>query len=72
MRRGIFFVLLLDRIDHFIAAGVVATGANLASNEKASLLSFLAVISINVALLNSIPFIPALDGGQMTFLLIGM
>jgi membrane-associated protease RseP (regulator of RpoE activity) len=50
--------------------GVVATGASLASTERASLLTFVAVISINVALLNSIPLIPALDGGQMAFLLI--
>lgn len=48
----------------------MATGANLATSEKASLLSFVAVISINVALLNSIPFIPALDGGQLAFLII--
>lgn len=50
--------------------GVVAMGASLASNEKASLLTFLAVVSLNVALLNALPFIPALDGGQMTFLVI--
>lgn len=48
--------------------GVVATGANLATNEKASLLSFIAVISINVALLNALPLLPALDGGQLLFL----
>lgn len=49
--------------------GVVSMGADLARNDTAALLTFCAVISINLALINSLP-LPALDGGQMTFLLI--
>jgi RIP metalloprotease RseP len=49
--------------------GVVAMGASLAASEKTALLTFCAVISLNLALINSLP-LPALDGGQMTFLLI--
>ncbi|GJQ12359.1 hypothetical protein GpartN1_g4150.t1 [Galdieria partita] len=48
--------------------GVVSMGAELAKNDAASLFSFAAAISINLALINSLP-IPALDGGQMIFLL---
>lgn len=49
--------------------GVVSMGAELARNDTAALLTFCAVISINLALINSLP-LPALDGGQMTFLII--
>lgn len=49
--------------------GVVSIGADLARNDAASLLTFCAVISINLALINSLP-LPALDGGQMVFLII--
>lgn len=49
--------------------GVVSMGADLARNDAAALLTFCAVISINLALINSLP-LPALDGGQMTFLII--
>lgn len=49
--------------------GVVSMGADLARNDTAALLTFCAVISINLALINSLP-LPALDGGQMTFLII--
>jgi membrane-associated protease RseP (regulator of RpoE activity) len=49
--------------------GVVAMGATLAASEKTALLTFCAVISLNLALINSLP-LPALDGGQLTFLLI--
>lgn len=49
--------------------GVVSMGADLARNDTVALLTFCAVISINLALINSLP-LPALDGGQMTFLLI--
>ena len=49
--------------------GVVSMGADLARNDSAALLTFCAVISINLALINSLP-LPALDGGQMTFLII--
>jgi len=48
--------------------GVVSMGAELARNDAASLFSFAAAISINLALINALP-IPALDGGQMIFLL---
>lgn len=49
--------------------GVVSMGADLARNDAAALLTFCAVISINLALINSLP-LPALDGGQMAFLII--
>lgn len=49
--------------------GVVSMGAELARNDTGALLMFCAVISINLALINSLP-LPALDGGQMTFLMI--
>lgn len=49
--------------------GVVSMGADLARNDTAALLTFCAVISINLAVINALP-LPALDGGQMTFLLI--
>lgn len=49
--------------------GVVSMGANLARNDATALLTFCAVISINLALINSLP-LPALDGGQMAFLMI--
>eukprot|EP00871_Galdieria_phlegrea_P003637 jgi/Galph1/4274/GphlegSOOS_G2940.1 len=49
--------------------GVVSMGAELARNDASSLFSFAAVLSINLALINSLP-IPALDGGQMMFLLV--
>lgn len=49
--------------------GVVSMGADLARNDAVALLTFCAVISINLALINSLP-VPALDGGQMAFLLI--
>lgn len=49
--------------------GVVAMGASLATNQQAALLSFCALISLNLAVINALPF-PALDGGQMLFLFI--
>lgn len=49
--------------------GVVSMGAELARNDTASLFTFCAVISLNLAVINSLP-LPALDGGQMTFLII--
>ncbi|MBH8576377.1 RIP metalloprotease RseP [Nostocaceae cyanobacterium CENA369] len=48
---------------------IVKIGAQLAANNSANLLSFAAVISINLAIINILP-IPALDGGQLAFLLI--
>jgi len=48
--------------------GVVSMGADLARNDQASLLAFCAAISMNLAIVNSLP-LPALDGGQMVFLI---
>eukprot|EP00188_Purpureofilum_apyrenoidigerum_P004636 Plantae.Rhodophyta-Purpureofilum_apyrenoidigerum.ctg53739.p1 GENE.Plantae.Rhodophyta-Purpureofilum_apyrenoidigerum.ctg53739~~Plantae.Rhodophyta-Purpureofilum_apyrenoidigerum.ctg53739.p1 ORF type:complete len:397 (-),score=62.17 Plantae.Rhodophyta-Purpureofilum_apyrenoidigerum.ctg53739:160-1278(-) len=48
--------------------GVVSMGADLAKNDSAALLAFCADISINLAIMNSLP-LPALDGGQMFFLI---
>lgn len=49
--------------------GVVSMGADLARNDTGALLTFCAVISINLALINALP-LPALDGGQMAFLVV--
>jgi membrane-associated protease RseP (regulator of RpoE activity) len=49
--------------------GIVAQGANLASSDLANLFPFTAIISINLAIINILP-LPALDGGQLAFLLI--
>jgi membrane-associated protease RseP (regulator of RpoE activity) len=48
---------------------IVKIGAELASDNSANLLSFAAIISINLAVINILP-LPALDGGQLAFLLI--
>lgn len=48
---------------------IVAIGADLARNDLASLFQFAALISINLAIINILP-LPALDGGQLAFLLI--
>ncbi len=48
---------------------IVKVGAKLAANDSANLLSFAAIISINLAIINILP-LPALDGGQLAFLLI--
>jgi len=47
--------------------GVVQAGAQVAEADTFALLQFAAVISVNLAVVNSFP-IPALDGGQMAFL----
>ena len=48
--------------------GVVRQGADLAQQDGAlAMLQFAAVISVNLAVINSLP-IPGLDGGQMAFL----
>lgn len=49
--------------------GIVAQGANLASSDLANLFPFTAIISINLAIINILP-LPALDGGQLAFLLV--
>lgn len=48
---------------------IVEYGAAIASNGLANLLQFGALISINLAIINILP-LPALDGGQLAFLLV--
>lgn len=48
---------------------IVAIGADIARSDAASLFQFAALISINLAIINTLP-LPALDGGQLFFLLI--
>ncbi|MEO1208660.1 MAG: RIP metalloprotease RseP [Cyanobacteria bacterium J06638_20] len=48
---------------------IVEQGASLASNNIGYLFPFTALISINLAIINILP-LPALDGGQLAFLLI--
>lgn len=49
--------------------GIVKQGSDLASNDLTSMFPFAAIISINLAIINILP-LPALDGGQLAFLLI--
>jgi RIP metalloprotease RseP len=48
---------------------IVEIGANIAQKDAGSLFQFAALISINLAIINILP-LPALDGGQLAFLLI--
>lgn len=48
---------------------IVEIGANIADTNVAGLIQFAALISINLAVMNILP-LPALDGGQLAFLLI--
>ncbi len=48
---------------------IVDIGAQIASSDPLSLFQFAALISINLAIINILP-LPALDGGQLAFLLI--
>ena len=48
---------------------IVEYGANIARNDLGNLFQFAALISINLAVINILP-LPALDGGQLVFLLI--
>jgi len=48
---------------------IVEQGAGLVESNRASLFPFTAIISINLAIINILP-LPALDGGQLAFLLI--
>jgi membrane-associated protease RseP (regulator of RpoE activity) len=48
---------------------IVDQGAGLAKQDSRSLFPFTAIISINLAIINILP-LPALDGGQLAFLLI--
>ena len=47
---------------------IVEIGANIAESNAAGLLQFAALISVNLAVMNILP-LPALDGGQLAFLL---
>lgn len=49
--------------------GIVAIGADMARTDMTSLFQFAAVISVNLAFINILP-LPALDGGQLAFLLL--
>lgn len=48
---------------------IVEQGAEFAKSNAASLFPFTAIISINLAIINILP-LPALDGGQLVFLLV--
>ncbi|MBV8883425.1 MAG: RIP metalloprotease RseP, partial [Chroococcidiopsidaceae cyanobacterium CP_BM_RX_35] len=48
---------------------IVEIGASIAHSDAGSLFQFAALISINLAMINILP-LPALDGGQLAFLLI--
>eukprot|EP00601_Ochromonadales_sp_CCMP2298_P009303 CAMPEP_0173257970 /NCGR_PEP_ID=MMETSP1142-20121109/24094_1 /TAXON_ID=483371 /ORGANISM="non described non described, Strain CCMP2298" /LENGTH=450 /DNA_ID=CAMNT_0014192215 /DNA_START=100 /DNA_END=1449 /DNA_ORIENTATION=- len=48
---------------------VVSAGAAMAEYSPTALLGFIANLSINLAVLNSLPF-PALDGGQLVFVIL--
>jgi membrane-associated protease RseP (regulator of RpoE activity) len=48
---------------------IVEIGANIASSDASGLIQFAALISINLAVMNILP-LPALDGGQLVFLLV--
>ena len=48
---------------------IVKIGASIAQSDAGSLFQFAALISINLAVINILP-LPALDGGQLAFLLI--
>jgi membrane-associated protease RseP (regulator of RpoE activity) len=48
---------------------IVAMGADIARSDLSRLLQFAALISVNLAIINILP-LPALDGGQLAFLLI--
>jgi membrane-associated protease RseP (regulator of RpoE activity) len=48
---------------------IVEIGANIADSDLSGLLQFAALISINLAVMNILP-LPALDGGQLAFLMV--
>jgi RIP metalloprotease RseP len=48
---------------------IVSEGAKIAKSDVANLFNFAALISINLAIINILP-LPALDGGQLVFLLL--
>ena len=48
---------------------VMQTGAQMAQYSPLALVGFAATLSVNLAVLNALPF-PALDGGQLAFVLV--
>ncbi|WP_019499435.1 RIP metalloprotease RseP [Pseudanabaena sp. PCC 6802] len=48
---------------------IVAMGSELAKSDASSLFDYTAIISINLAIINILP-LPALDGGQLIFLIL--
>ncbi len=48
---------------------IVKVGSDIVKNDASSLFNFAALISINLAVINILP-LPALDGGQLAFLLV--
>jgi RIP metalloprotease RseP len=50
---------------------VVKAGSEMAQYSPVALIGFMATLSVNLAILNSLPF-PALDGGQLSFVIIEM
>lgn len=48
---------------------IVEQGAKVAESDALNLLAFAAIISINLAIINILP-LPALDGGQLVFLIV--
>jgi membrane-associated protease RseP (regulator of RpoE activity) len=68
------FVMLITNFNEMASqvAGpvkIVEQGAGLAESSLAMLFPFTAIISINLAIINILP-LPALDGGQLAFLLV--
>jgi len=68
------FGQLITNFQHTIGqvsgpVNIVKAGAKLAADDSTNLLTFAALISINLAIINIFP-LPALDGGQLAFLLI--
>lgn len=48
---------------------IIAVGAEVARNDLAGLFNFSAIVSINLAVVNTLP-LPALDGGYMFLLIV--
>lgn len=49
--------------------GIVQVGADLAAVDQLALIKFACFISVNLAVVNALPF-PGLDGGQLMFVII--
>jgi RIP metalloprotease RseP len=48
---------------------VISAGAKLVEFSPAALVGFIAALSVNLAVINALPF-PALDGGQLVYVMI--